>query len=346
MTVHFPVSSEHGFQTLMSRGRIARRHFLAAAAGAAALPLRSWAQQPATPLVGALINGSPQDARSLVVPFRVGLGDEGYIEGQNVAVEYRWAEGHNERLSSLAAELINLRVAVLATLYGASAALAAKALTRSIPIVFLTGGDASELGIVSNRDRPEANLTGVSGITDFLVGRQIGLLRTLFPNGRSFALLVNPASANANRLVQITQAVAKSIRRELVMARASNENELDPAFASLAERRPDGVVVPTNAFFLSARKRIVALAEGGRLAAVYDVRDFVEAGGLISYGQSSDRFRQVGAYVGKILHGATPADLPVVRPSKFELVVNRKAAKALNLDLPATILSQADEVID
>jgi putative ABC transport system substrate-binding protein len=330
----------------MPIGRIARRDFLAAGAGAAAWPLRSWAQQPAIPLVGALINGSPQDSQSLVMPFRVGLGDEGYIEGQNVAVEYRWAEGHNERLSSLAAELIDLRVAVLATLYGASAALAAKALTRSIPIVFLTGGDASELGIVANRDRPEANLTGVSGITDFLVGRQIGLLRTLFPNGRSFALLTNPASANANRLVQITQAVAKSIRRELVVATASNESELDSAFALLDERRPDGVVIPTNAFFLNARKRIVALAEGCKLAAVYDVREFVEAGGLISYGQGSDRFRQVGVYVGKILHGATPADLPVVRPSKFELVVNRKAAKALNLDLPAAILAQADQVID
>lgn len=330
----------------MPIGRIVRRHLLAAVAGAAAWPLRSSAQRPAMPLVGALINGSPQDARSLVAPFRDGLGDQGYIEGQNVAVEYRWAEGHNERLSSLAAELINLRVAVLATLYGASAALAAKALTNSIPIVFLTGGDASELGIVANPDRPEANLTGVSGITDFLVARQIDLLRTLVPNGKSFALLTNPASANANRLVQITQAVAKSIRRELFMATASNESELDSAFALLAERRPDGVVIPTNAFFLSTRKRIVALAEGCKLAAVYDVREFVEAGGLISYGQSTDRFRQVGIYVGKILQGATPADLPVVRPSKFELVVNRKAARALNLDLPTSILSRADEVID
>jgi putative tryptophan/tyrosine transport system substrate-binding protein len=330
----------------MPIGRIARRHFIATVAGAATWPLRSWAQEPAMPLVGALINGSPQDAQSLVAPFRDGLGDQGYIEGQNVAVEYRWAEGHYDRLSPLAAELISLRVAVLATLYGGSAALAAKALTKSIPIVFLTGGDASELGIVANWDRPEANLTGVSGITDFLVARQIGLLRTLFPNGRSFALLTNPASVNASRLVQITQAVAKTIRRELVTATASSESELDSAFALLAEGRPDGVVIPTNAFFLSARKRIVTLAADCKLAAVYDVRDFVEAGGLISYGQSSERFRQVGIYVGKILHGAKPADLPVVRPSNFELVVNRKAAKALNLDLPTSVLSQADQVID
>jgi putative ABC transport system substrate-binding protein len=151
---------------------------------------------------------------------------------------------------------------------------------------------------------------------------------------------------NASRLVQITQAVAKSIRRELVTATASSESELDSAFALLAEGRPDGVVIPTNAFFLSARKRIVALAAECKLAAVYDVRDFVEAGGLISYGQSSERFRQVGVYVGKILHGATPADLPVVRPSNFELVVNRRAARALNLDLPPSVLSQADQVID
>ncbi len=281
----------------------------------------------------------------MVAPFRDGLGDQGYIEGQNVAIEYRWAEGHNERLSPLAAELINLRVAVLATLYGASAALAAKALTNSIPIVFLTGGDASELGLVADRDRPEGNLTGVSGITDFLVSRQISVLRTLFPNGRSLALLINPASANASRLLQITQAVAKSIRWDLITATASNVSELDSAFAGLAERRPDGVVIPTNAFFLSARRQIVTLAASCKLAAVYDVRDFVDVGGLISYGQSSDRFRQVGVYVGKILHGATPADLPIVRPSKLELVVNRKAAKALNLDLPTTILSQADQII-
>jgi putative tryptophan/tyrosine transport system substrate-binding protein len=237
-------------------------------------------------------------------------------------------------------------VAVLATLYGASAALTAKALTNSIPIVFLTGGDASELGLVTNCDRPEGNLTGVSGITDFLVSRQIGLLRAMFPNGRSFALLANPASANAKRLVQITQTIAKSIRRELVTAAASNQSELDSAFAFLAERRPDGVVIPTNAFFLTARRQIVMLADSCKLAAVYDVREFVEAGGLISYGQSTDRFRQVGVYVGKILHGATPAELPVVRPSKFELVVNRKAAKALNLELPAALLSQADKIVE
>ncbi len=330
----------------MPVGRIARRHILAAVASAAAWPLRSRARVGEIPVIGALINGSAQDAQALIAPFRDGLGEQGYVEGQNAAIAYRWADGHNERLSRLAAELIDQRVAVLATLYGASAALAAKALTTSIPIVFLTGGDASELGLVANLDRPEGNLTGVSGITDFLVSRQISLLQALLPNGRSFALLINPASPNAQRLVQIAQGVAKSIRRDLITARASNLSELDLAFALLGEQRPDGVVIPTNAFFLSARRRIVTLAESCKLAAVYDVRDFVEAGGLISYGQSSDRFRQVGVYVGRILHGATPADLPVVRPSNLELVVNRKAAKALNFNIPATVLSQVDQIID
>jgi len=323
-----------------------RREVIAVLGGAALWPLAVRAQQPTLPVVGCLINGSPADAKFLIAPFHDGLADMGYVEGRNIAIAYRWAEGRNERLSALAAELINLPVVVLATLYGSGGALAAKKLTTSIPIVFQTGGDAVALGLVADLNRPEANLTGVSGITDFLLTKQIGLLRELFPKAKSLALLTNPTSPNAKRLVQITQAAAKSMGRELVAVAAGNEDELDSAFAALAERRPGGVVIPTNAFFLAERHRIVKLAAKYQVATVYDVREFAEAGGLISYGQSTDRFRQVGVYVGKILGGAKPADLPVVRPTKFELVVNRTAAKALGLELPSALLFQADEVIE
>jgi putative ABC transport system substrate-binding protein len=323
-----------------------RREFIAALGGAASWPLVARAQELETPTVGCLINGSSRDTKFLIAPFRNGLGDLGYIDGQNVAIEYRWAEGHNERVSTLAADLIDLRVAVIAALNGASSALAAKALTSSIPIVFQTGGDVAKLGLVANLNRPEGNLTGVSGIADFLVAEQCDLLRKLFPYAKSFALLTNPGNPNAKRLVQFTQTVARSMRRELILATAGNEGELDSAFAIFAERRPGGVVIPTNSFFLAARQRIVMLAANYKIAAIYDVREFAEAGGLISYGQSTDRFRQVGVYVGKILRGAQPADLPVVQPSKLELVINHRAAKVLGLNLPQTLVEQADEVIE
>jgi putative ABC transport system substrate-binding protein len=329
----------------MATRQIKRREFLTVLGSTAVWPLMSSAQQFA-PTIGCLINGLPGDAKFLIAPFCDGLRDLGYVEGENVAIEQRWAEGRNERLSALAAELISLQVTVLATLYGASSALAAKALTNTIPIVFLTGGDATALGLVANPDKPEGNLTGVSGITDFLVSKQVALLRELFPLTKSIALLTNPTSPNATRLAQITQAAAKSAGLELIAVTAANEVELDQAFAFLASRHSSGVVIPTNAFFLTARQQIVTLAERYRLATIYDVRQFAEAGGLISYGQSTDRFRQVGVYVGKILRGAKIAELPVVRSSKFEFVVNRRAAQALGLNLPSAVLSQADEVIE
>jgi putative tryptophan/tyrosine transport system substrate-binding protein len=322
-----------------------RRAFLAALGSVTIYPLAARAQQP-VPIVGCLVNGSPQDTDFSVAPFQKGLGDFGYVDGENVVIEYRWASGHNERLPALAAELVSLPVAVIAALNGSASALALKALTKSIPIVFQTGGDAAELGLLTNLNRPEANLTGVSGITNFLVAQQLDLLRQMFPRANSFALLTNPASPNAKRLVQLTQAAAKSTGRDLMLVTASNDEELEAAFAKLAERRPGGVVVPTNAFFQTERRRVVMLAAQYKIPAIYDTREFAEAGGLISCGGGADRFRQVGVYVGRILRGAKPADLPVVRPSKFELVINRKAAKALGLDLPPAVLSLADAVIE
>ena len=323
-----------------------RRTFLAALGSASVFPFSARAQQPAVPIVGCLVNGSPQDTDFSVAPFQKGLGELGYVDGENVAIEYRWASGHNERLPALAAELVSLPVAVIAALNGSASALALKALTKSIPIVFQTGGDAAELGVLTNLNRPEGNLTGVSGITNFLVAQQLDLLRQLSPKATTFALLTNPASPNARRLVELTQAAARSIGCDLLLVTASNDAELDAAFATLAERRPGGVVVPTNALFQTERRRVVALAAQYKIAAIYDTREFAEAGGLISCGGGADRFRQVGVYVGRILRGARPADLPVVRPSKFELVINLKAAKAIGLDLPPAIRSLADTVIE
>jgi putative ABC transport system substrate-binding protein len=322
-----------------------RRAFLAALGSATVFPLAARAQQP-VPIVGCLVNGSPQDTDFSVAPFQRGLGELGYVDGENVVIEYRWASGHNERLPALAAELVRLPVAVIAALNGSASALALKALTKSIPIVFQTGGDAAELGLLTNLNRPEANLTGVSGIANFLVAQQLDLLRQMFPRANSFALLTNPASPNARRLVQLTQAAAKSTGRDLMLVTAGNDEELEAAFAKLAERRPGGVVVPTNAFFQTERRRVVMLAAQYKIPAIYDTREFAEAGGLISCGGGADRFRQVGVYTGRILRGAKPADLPVVRPSKFELVINLKAAKALGLDLPPAVLSLADAVIE
>jgi putative ABC transport system substrate-binding protein len=322
-----------------------RRAFLAALGSVTIYPLAARAQQP-VPIVGCLVNGSPQDTDFSVAPFQRGLGELGYVDGENVVIEYRWASGHNERLPALAAELVSLPVAVIAALNGSASALALKALTKSIPIVFQTGGDAAELGLLTNLTRPEANLTGVSGITNFLVAQQLDLLHQMFPRANSFSLLTNPASPNAKRLVQLTQAAAKSTGRDLMLVTASNDEELEAAFSKLAERRPGGVVVPTNAFFQTERRRVVMLAAQYKIPAIYDTREFAEAGGLISCGGGADRFRQVGVYVGRILRGAKPADLPVVRPSKFELVINRKAAKALGLDLPPAVLSLADAVIE
>jgi putative tryptophan/tyrosine transport system substrate-binding protein len=322
-----------------------RRDFAAALGSATLWPLLARAQPQALPMVGCLVNGSKEDTDFLIAPFHQGLGELGYVEGENVAIEYRWASGHNERLSALAAELVSLPVGVIAALNGSASALAVKALTNSIPIVFQTGGDAAELGLLRNLNTPEGNLTGVSGITNFLVAQQLDVLRQLSPNAKSFALLTNPASPNAKRLVQLTQAAAKSIDRDLILVTASDDDELDAAFATLEQRRPGGVVVPTNAFFQTERRRVVMLAANCKIAAIYDTREFAEAGGLISCGGGADRFRQVGVYVGKILRGARPSDLPVVRPSKFELVINLKTAKALGLDLPPAVLSQADAVI-
>ena len=323
-----------------------RRAFIAALGSAAAWPVVARGQQP-KPIIGCLINGSREASDFMIVPFRQGLADTGYVEGSNVAIEYRWSDGHNERMPELAAELLVLQVSVIVTPSGASGALAAKRLTTTIPIVFLTGGDAIELGVVGSLSKPDANLTGVSGAANSLVTKQLGLLSEFAPKSSPFALLTNPGSPNTGRLTANTEAAAKTLGRDLEIVGAGDVSQFDKAFAQLSERHVGGLVVPQNAFFESQRERIVTLASRERIPTMYAMREFVRAGGLMSYGALySDLHRQLGIYAEKILRGTKPSELPVFQPSKFEFVINLKTARSLGLNVPISMQLLADEVIE
>jgi ABC-type uncharacterized transport system substrate-binding protein len=323
-----------------------RREFIAALGGAAAWPIAARAQ-PGMVVVGCLMNTSATESDWIVVPFRQGLVDTGYMEGKNLAIEYRWGEGHNERMPALAAELLELRVSVLAALVGASGALAAKRLTTTTPIVFLSGGDAVELGLVSSLSKPEANLTGVSGFSNSLVTKQLSLLGEFASNSTPFALLTNPASPNTKRLIANTQSAAKALGRDLLLVSASDVNGIESAFSQLVNQNIGGLVVPQNAFLNNQRKMIAALAARERIPTIYDAREAVVAGGLMSYGiDYSDVYRQLGTYTGRILRGTKPSDLPVFQPSRFAFVINLKTAQILGLSVPRPMQLLADEVIE
>jgi putative ABC transport system substrate-binding protein len=326
---------------------VKRREFIAALGGAAAWPIVARAQQSAVPVVGCLINTSAVDSDWIVVPFRQGLADSGYVEGKNLVIEYRWGDGNNERMSTLADELLRLPVSVLAALLGASGALAAKRLTATTPIVFFAGGDAVELGLVSSLSRPEANLTGVSGVTNSLVTKQLSLLGEFASKSAPFAILTNPASPNTKRLITNTQSAAKALGRDLQVVGASDVNGIDAAFSQLVNQKIGGLVVPQNAFLNDQRKMIAALAARERIPTIYDNRESVVAGGLMSYGiDYSDVFRQLGTYTGRILRGAKPSDLPVFQPSRFAFVINLKTTQLLGLNVPIAMQLLADEVIE
>jgi putative ABC transport system substrate-binding protein len=323
-----------------------RRAFIAGLGSAAALPIAARAQQP-MPVVGCLMNASQEKADYILAPFLQGLADTGFTEGQNVKIEYRWAEGHNERLEALAADLVNIQVTALAVPGGASGALAAKRLTTTIPIIFLTGGNAIALGLVKSLSKPESNLTGISGFADSLVTKQFGLLGEFVAKSAPYGLLVNPLSPNAKALVANTQAAAIATGRDMQIVSAENPGELDTAFAQLADHHAGGLIVPQNSLFIQQRDHIAALAARFGIPAIYDARVSVVAGGLMSYGVNYlDGFRQLGIYTGKILHGTKPNDLPILQPTKFEFVINMKAAKALGLQVPVSMQLLADEVIE
>jgi putative ABC transport system substrate-binding protein len=325
-----------------------RRKFMTLLGGAAiALPFTARSQQKAMPVIGVLGAPSPGPFAPFVAAFLQGLGETGYVEGQNVAIEYRWAEGRYDRLPGLAAELVGRKVDVIATLGGMPSVLAAKSATSTIPVVFNVGSDPVEFGLVAGLARPGGNLTGVTGMASELMAKRLELLLELVPQTRVIALLVNPNNANTEGVIRDVREAARTKGVHLDILKAGTEGEINTAFTSLVQLRTGALIVGSDVLFNSQREQLVTLAARHAVPAIYDRREFDAAGGLISYGSSlTANYRQVGVYAGKILKGAKPADLPIEQPTKFELVINLKTAQALGLTVPPSILSRADEVIE
>ena len=319
-----------------------RREFITLVGGtAAAWPFVGRAQQPAMPVIGFLNGASPKAYERNVAGFLQGLKQAGYIEGQNVAIEYRWAEGQYDRLPGLAADLVRRHVAVIAA--NTPAVPAAKAATTMIPIVFLSGDDPVEHGLVKTLNRPGGNLTGVSTFASALGSKQLGVFGELVPTAKSIAALVNPTNPNSEAYARGIQEAARNLGRQIYILNASTETEIDKAFQGGA----DALIVAPDTFFINQIDQLVAMAAHHALPTMYPFREFPVAGGLIGYGTSlPDLYRQVGAYTGMVLQGARPADLPVLQPTKFELVINLKTAKALGLTIPPGMLAIADEIIE
>jgi ABC-type uncharacterized transport system substrate-binding protein len=327
-----------------------RRAFILGLSGAAATgawSLVARAQQRAMPVVGFLNAQKSVDFQHVVAAFLDGLHASGFVEGRNVAVEYRWAEGHYERLPALAAELTGLRVSVIAATGGDASARAAKAATTSIPVVFTIGGDPVDLGFVESLNRPGGNLTGLTQYTAAIEGKRLELLHDLAPAASAVALLVNPNNPNIDVQLRDLPPAARAIGLHLTLLRAASETEIDATFAALAKEKIDALFVASDPFFNSRREQIVALAMRRGVPTIFHQREFATAGGLISYGSSAiDMYRQAAMYTGRILKGAKPADLPVLQPTRFELVINLKTARQIGVEVPAKLLAIADEVIE
>jgi putative ABC transport system substrate-binding protein len=324
-----------------------RREFITfLGGGAAAWPLLARAQQTAMPVIGFLNSGSAEALKSLVAAFRQGLSESGYVEGQNLAIEYRWADGDYKKLPRLAADLVGRPVSAIFA-GGPPAAVAAKAATTTIPIVFTSGGNPVELGFVSSLNQPGGNVTGVSFLGDELDAKRLELLRDLVPAAASVGFLVNPTRSSFQSQVKSSQQGAQALGVKLIVLNASTEAEIDTAFAEFSRQRIDALLVGPDSLFLTRRDQIVALANRLRIATMYYLREYVVAGGLVSYAPSiAEVYRQAGTYVAKILKGAKPADLPVLQPTKFDLVINLKTAKTLGLTVSNQMQLLADEVIE
>jgi len=322
-----------------------RRNFITLLSVVTAWPLAARAQQAVMPVVGFL--SSISEETFILAAFRRGLSEQGYVEGRNVRIEYRYAHGHYDRLPALATELVSVPVAVIVTLPSSPAALAAKAATPKIPIIFSLGADAVELGLVASYNLPGGNVTGVSVIPMSLTPKRLELLDGLLPKSAPVAVMVNPTNRIAGAELKLAEEAARALGRELIVVQAGTEGEIDAGFESMARQGAGGLVVWQEAYLEGRRHQIVALAQRHRLPAIYPIRQFPEIGGLISYGtNTSESYRQVGIYAGRILKGEKPADLPVQQPTKFELVINLKTAKALGLEIPPKLLALADEVIE
>jgi putative tryptophan/tyrosine transport system substrate-binding protein len=328
-----------------------RRDFIAglgaAAAPPAMWPLAARAQQPVMPVIGYLSSESLDSRSELQAAFHRGLGDTGYVEGRNVAIEYRWAQSHYDRLPALAVELVRRQVTVIIA-DGTAAALATKAATSTIPIVFNIGSDPVKWGLVASFNRPGANVTGVSVLFNALEAKKLELLHDMLPKAPVIAMLVNPTNPNAEPDTKDAQVAARLLGLRLLVLNASDQGGIEAAFATLMQQQVSALMLGADLFFVTARNQIVALAARHRVAAIYHRREFTAAGGLMSYGPNSiDSTRQVGVYAGRILKGEKPGELPVMQPTKFELVVNLKAAKAIGLTIPESFLNlRADEVIE
>jgi putative tryptophan/tyrosine transport system substrate-binding protein len=325
-----------------------RREFIAGLGGAVAWPLVVRAQQTAVPMIGYLGTGSPEADAARLTALRQGLKAEGYIEGHNVAIDFRWAEGQNDRLPALAADLVRRQVAVIVTLGSTPATLAAKEATRTIPVVFSVGVDPVAAGLVPSMNRPGGNVTGVSFLNSLLGQKLLEVLHELMPTASIIALLVNPTSPTfAETLSRQAQAAAHTRGLELRVLHASAERDFDTVFATLAQLRADGLVIGGDAFFYNQVEKLAALTTRNAVPTISQYREFAAAGGLMSYGASyTDALRLVGVYTGRILKGDKPADLPIVQSTKVELVINLKTAKALRLTFPLSLLGRADEVIE
>jgi putative tryptophan/tyrosine transport system substrate-binding protein len=325
-----------------------RRDFITLLGGAAvAWPLAARAQQPAMPVIRFLSSRSPGESAGVVAAFRAGLRESGFVEGQNLVIAFRWADGRYDRLPELAADLVDLRVAVLFAAGGLPSALAAKAATSTIPVVFSAVTDPVPLGLVASLNRPGGNVTGMSFLNSETVAKSAQMLKELVPAAATIAFLVNPSNPVAKIYSKPAVTAASALGIAVRVVNASTDHDLDEVFASLANLGAGGLVVPAEPFFDSQRDRIVALAARYAVPAIYTFREYVVAGGLMSYGASlPDSYRRAGNYVARVLKGEKPADLPVQQPTKFDLVINLKTARALGLDVPAKLLALADEVIE